>query len=185
MDRPKLERDLDGLQVTVEQLPPRAGMRSAIAAARVFGPTLVELLTAGPVTIGPFRLTLSQVLEVYAGRQVAGFVAKGEAWEPATLSLATHPELVGSYTYLARRVMESLETISPDAVLEISDAMLLGYMLVGRGAEQRRISSAEVLDSVVPDALTMLGILRMALEVNLRPFVRVLATLAAMSPART
>lgn len=185
MDRPKLERDLDGLQVTVEQLPPRAGMRAAIAAGRVFGPTLVELLTAGPVTVGRFRLSLAQILEVYAGREVEGLVAKGEAWEPARLSLATHPELVGTYTYLARRVVESIEAISPDAVLEISDAMVLGYVLIGRGTEQRRISSAEVLDSVVPDALTMLGILRMALEVNLRPFVRVLVTLAATLPART
>lgn len=181
MDRPKLERNLDGLQVVVEQLAPRAGMRAAVAAARVFGPTIVELLTGDQITIGRFRITLLDVMELYAGRVVQGAAYEKGEWQAASLSIEQYPELRGAYTFLARKVMESIEQLSPDAVMDLSDDLILGVTVIN-GA---RVSKSEVLDAVVPDALTMIGILRMALEVNLRPFVRVLATLAGSSPAQT
>jgi hypothetical protein len=185
MARPKLENDLGGLQVVVEQLPPRAGMRAAIAAARVFGPTIVELLTAGPLTIGRYRLPMTDLLQVLAGRSVAALEADGETWKAATLSLETHPELAGAYEFLARRIMSALETITPDAVAQLCDDMLIGHTLITVGAEQRRVTTEALLDAMVPDAMTLFGILRMALELNLRPFVLVLATLAGSSPGQT
>lgn len=185
MARPSTSAVLGDLHVTVEQLPPRAGMRAAVQAGRVFGPTIVEMLTDGPVTIGRYRVPLLGLLELTAGRPTAGQVLEGDTWGPATLSLAKHPELAGAWVWLARRIVEGLEAMSPDAVGQLCDDMVIGQTLIGPPGAQQRILTAEVLDAMIPDALTLFGILRIALEVNLRPFVRVFATLAGLSPAQT
>lgn len=177
MDRPRLAATFGALQVTVEQLPPRAGMRAALAAARVFGPTLVELLTSGPITIGQYRVTLPDILSLYAGRAVTGKVLEGEDWKAATLSIKSHPELAGTYVFLARRVNDALASLSPDEILQLSDSMVIDQTRLSRAdGSELLVKSTEMLDAMVPSAVVLFGILRLALEVNLRPFVDEIAT---------
>jgi len=195
MQRPRLDRMLGDQRVIVEQLPPRRGMAAALRAARVLGPTLEALMLGTGIQLGPWRMTPLQVADLYKrdprtgewGNVTVSNMSTGQA-VPETVSLGTHPIMAEAWLEVGRRVLNSLERVEPEEAVELAELLLVDVTWVGGEPGvpgTQRIVRAEQLDDVFPDAFSLIGAVRMGVELNLRPFVLVGSTALGTSVAPT
>lgn len=143
MARPTITHDLGGTTVEISALPPRAALRLLGRLARVLGPLLAECFTLGGI------------------RDTRGGVI------PWAL-IEQHPDALDE---IAKQAIEHLSRLDPSDLTEIAADLLCGVSKVGVVPipPRSRDGAEAVIDEVFPDVWTLIGALRLALDVNLRP----------------
>jgi hypothetical protein len=143
MARQTITHDLGGTTVEITSLPPRAALRLLGRLARVLGPLLAECFSIGGI------------------RDTRGGVIPWQAIE-------SHPEALDE---IMRQAIDHLARLDPDDLGEIAADLLCGACKVGPVAipARTRDGAEAVIDEVFPDVWTLIGAVRLALDVNFRP----------------
>lgn len=191
MERPKIVRDLDGTMVTVEQCPPRRGIKVAIRILSMIGRPLANALTGAPIRLGKWRATWPQLARLLAKETVTleRLSDDEKSWQSAEASTASNPELAGAWIYMLREAVDVLDALDPDEVLALADDLLIGQCTIAGqrigGGEQTDEAARALIDALFPDAITLLGAVKLGIEVNAGPIFAALRTRDDSATART
>jgi len=152
-------KQLGDVTIAVNRLSPRRGLKAVAALAKFVGPTLAPLFVQG-VEVNGQHMT---------GSQLAGVI-----WTLGKAS-KTNPKakakLQGLLDDLLPMIGDTLAGLEPDQLDDLIDRFLVGasaIQLPGSGAVP--IITGEQIDALVPDPITLAGMLRFAIGANLRPF---------------
>ena len=143
MARKTITHDLGGTTVEITALPPRAALRLLGRLAKVLGPLLAECFTLGGI------------------RDTRGGVIPWAAIEQ-------YPEALDE---VARQAIDHLSRLDPADLVEVAADVLCGACKVGPVTipPRSRDGAEAVIDEVFGDVWTLIGAVRLALDVNLRP----------------
>lgn len=159
-----------GTRVRVTQALPRKAFRIAFTVLRSLGRSLVQLLVSKD----------GMVVDIGDGPQR---IAMKDLWN--------HAE--GRHR-LIDTLFSGLEEMDTDRAVELMDLLVVGQTEVwvagqtsdgGEAGAWVSITSSALMDEMIPDALTLVGVLRAAAEVTLLPFASATGTPGATSKDET
>lgn len=146
------------IRVEIEEAPPRVAFKAIARLLRIIGPGLAGLLSgAGIRTPDGGIVTWEQVIK------------GGGAFD------------------VANALLGRMHAIDPDELLELLDELAVGRTWLHiPGAERPvEVTSAAVLDAFMPSGFALVGLLRFALEVNMRPTLPAASTDGGSSAGET
>ena len=129
-----------GYSITLDEAPPRTGLRAGIIVLAVFGPALAGLISGAGMKIGDERYTWPQLVAA------------------------------GAHHKLIEQMMVRLDRLDPDDADRMLVELTVGRCWVtGPSMPTMFVRTAAHLDELLPSAAVALLLLRHAVEVNLHP----------------
>jgi hypothetical protein len=145
------------IRVTVEEAAPRVAFKVIARVSTMLGPALSGLIANTGIEVTP------------------GVVV---SWHEIVQG--------GGAVRVLNALLKRLGEIDPDEVSQLLDDLTVGTTLHVPGAQAPiLVTKPEVLDAYMPSGFAMIGLLRFALEVNLRPIWPAAATSDTSSAGRT
>lgn len=159
-------KEVGELRFVVRKLRPRKAFVGLAHLTRAIGPAVAEVIAAGGIQVGPHFVSLVQAAGIA--------IAPGEGGE----------DLSALIRGVIAKLIESIETVEPEKLLELVDHLLCGHLAIervdgdtlsGREGDVTRIEIVEgplgaaMLDEHVGDVWTLIGLVRVAIELNFLP----------------
>jgi hypothetical protein len=140
--RPRKRFVASGIVFEIEQAPPRVAFKAILRIGKTLGHALSGLVSG-------------------AGFQMPDGTAVG--WEDLGKEGALWP--------VVNALLERLHTVDPDEVVDLLEELAIRRLWVHRPEAQAPVlvANVDMLDALVPDPMALFGILRWAIEVNVRP----------------